>query len=218
MHPRRRDNPIHLTTQVSGITPEEFGVIADSVFAFLKKLDFQAIVIPPMPRHFTRCCVHLDHFDTSFDGRIFVQATIIYGIFLARSLRFETSPGGKTFFTPHLGSIFGEKLFDFRFTEPDGVHPTESNLKILSDSIADLVRCINVGIPAPHLLPRSIPEALTLGEWFPEFVCNQGANLPNINSRRDPRYDPPGSFFQGAHGNPYLHNRGRGRKRPRTQF
>ena len=219
-----RDNPMHLKTQVLGIHPDEFGSRADHVFDFLCQLDYQTIIIPPMPRHFTRCCAHIDHFDSDFEGTKFVESTIIFGIFMSRSLRYASSKSGKKFFVPHLGSIFGDQIFDQRFTSADGVHPSGPNLKVFVESIADLVRCINVGVPAPYVLPRGIPANLSLSAWFPEFIRLHGSDMPKVTSKKDPRYDPPGNpgfrypSWTGQPNYPRGGYRGRGRKRPRTNF
>ena len=217
--------PIHIYGQVSQISDQEFQSKLENVTSFVSKLGLKSIIIPPLPRHFSRCCVDMYHFDRDFDGSDFVSDIRDWGIFMAQSKSIRPLDQ-----TPILASIFGCDLFQSSLTGKDGVHLKEIHLKRLNNSISELVRSGDAGTTAPYVLPASIPADISLASWklafrikfkndFPEVVITSqpqalvpaggkimsvGARGRGAGNRRKPysnRFNP--SRGRGPHAGPF---------------
>ena len=172
-------NPTHIYGQASQISDQEFQTMIENVSAFVSKLGVRCVLIPPLPRHFSRCCVDMYHFDRDFDGTEFVADVRDWGIFMAQSKIVRPTDQSKISI-PHLASIFGTDLFQSNLTGKDGVHLKDSFQKCLNIGIADMIRAGAAGSSVPHVLPASIPADISLACWKPAFRGKFRNDFPDI--------------------------------------
>ena len=185
--------------------------MVENVIAFVAKLGIRCVLIPPLPRHFSRCCVDMYHFDRDFDGADFVADVRDWGIFMAQS-RIVRPTDHSMIMVPHLASILGTELFHSYITGKDGVHLKETFQKRLNSGVTEMIRAGAAVSSVPHALPATIPADISLASWKPAFRSKFQDHFPQIVITSKPlTLVPAGGKIKSAVG------RGRGmgnRRRP----
>ena len=156
--------PIHISGQVSQISDHEFEKKMFSVLAFLQSLNLPCILFPPFPRHFSRCCVNMNHFDRDFSGEEFVKDVRDWGTYMAMSHALHPR-NCQEIFIPFLPAIFGEGMFRDGFTGDDGVHLRAPFKNLFHDAAAEIIRSVCSRISPPYVVPASIPSEVSLMAW-----------------------------------------------------
>ena len=174
-----RKEPTHILGQVSSISHADFEQILETTLEFLGRTFSKCILIPPMPRHFDRCCDSYQHFSPDFDGKTMVSNIIDWGVFMARSAR-VSKRGQANFSVPYLPSVFGDVMLNSSFNSGDGIHLTSGGAKIFTGAVLDLVKSVDTDSISAYLQPVSIEENVSLTEWISLYRTANAGSLPIV--------------------------------------
>ena len=203
--------PNHIEGQVFQISDKEFFDRLENTAKFLSHLGKKSILIPPFPRHFTRCCHHFNHFDRDYDGIESIQNIRDWGIFMA-----QFSPlNDEDCFVPFLPSIFGTEMFKSGFNGNDGVHLVAKHSQAFHQAMADVLCSVLLKTTAPHALTPILGPSVHLAKWKEEFRIKFKNDLPEP-TLAPPKPKPSQGHRPGGH---YQRGRrdlrgGRGRYNP----
>ena len=158
---------LHLSGQVMPISDEEFFKLlvdtkdfAESLQGMVEKI----VIIPPIPRHFNRCCENYKHFNSKYSGFNFVSDVRDWGVFMSQSSLFNRN-SECPILVPALTSIFGADLTNSKLLGKDDVHLAEKSLDILAQAMSQLVEMGGESGSSNLLLNNDIPANLSLSLW-----------------------------------------------------
>ena len=160
---------LHITGQVLSISDVEFHNLLLLVKEFAESLGGmveKVILIPPIPRHFHRCCNDFTHFNSDFNAKDFVSDVRDWGLFMAQSKLFDRQ-GNCPIIVPALTSIFGAEITNSNLVCKDGVHLTEKNLELLTQAVVELVG--DRSNSSSMLLENNIPTNVHISHWKSAF-------------------------------------------------
>ena len=141
---------LHLSGQVMPINDDEFFKLLLDIKAFAESLQGMVekiVIIPPLPRHFNRCCENYMHFNSKYNGIEFVSDVRDWVVFMSQSSLFSRAPECPILI-PALTSIFGPNLTNSKLVGKDDVHLAEQSMDILVHAMSQLVM-VGKGTGAP---------------------------------------------------------------------
>ena len=161
---KEKNGKIHIKGQVDTISDSDFDKLICELVLFSKavsEMEGKLIILPPLCRHFTKCCGLGDHFFVDFDPIAFNKNIRDWGIYMCRSLRFKEIGGKVQVNVPFLGNIFGEDYTTPRIIGHDGVHLNQAGNRTLATAIGACVTSNSV----THNIPSVIPAGISVSSW-----------------------------------------------------